>query len=58
MRLPLTVIFLLMIATPLALNIAGQDGGDAGAENRELAPFPHVDRTAASIASFAPQLAE
>ena len=58
MRLPLVLLFLLMITTPLALNLAGQDGGDAGAENRELASFPHVDRTAASIASFAPQLGD
>jgi alginate O-acetyltransferase complex protein AlgJ len=39
MRAPLTVAFLLIIALPLGLNLAGRDGADAEAENRELASF-------------------
>ena len=35
-----------MISLPLAANLAGVDGGDPGAENRELAPFPHARRIA------------
>ena len=40
------------ISLPLAANLAGVDGADPGAENRELAAFPHVDGTWASIAAF------
>lgn len=52
MRLPLVLLFLLTIATPLAVNVAGGDGGDAGAENRELAPFPRLDGTIATLADY------
>jgi len=52
MRLPLVLLFVLTIVTPLALNIGGVDGGDSVAENRELAPFPRVDGTLKSIGSF------
>ena len=39
MRLPVVVIFLVVLGLPLGLNLAGRDGADAAAENRELAPF-------------------
>ena len=40
MKLLLTVAFVVVISLPLAANLAGRDGADPGAENRELAPFP------------------
>src|SRR5262245_13463188 len=52
MRLPLVLLFIAMIATPLAVNITGRDGGDAGAENRELAKFPTYDGSATSIVDY------
>jgi hypothetical protein len=58
MRLPLVLLFLVMIATPLAVNLAGKDGGDPGAENRELAVFPRFDGTAASLAAYVPGFGE
>ncbi len=52
-RRPLLVaLFLCAISLPLAANLAGVDGGDPGAENRELAAFPRVDGTRASLAAF------
>jgi hypothetical protein len=48
----LVICFLLVIALPLAANLAGQDGADAAAENRELAPFPHLDASWPSIATL------
>jgi hypothetical protein len=48
----LVALFLCAIALPLAANLAGVDGGDPGAENRELAAFPRLDGTLASIAAF------
>jgi alginate O-acetyltransferase complex protein AlgJ len=48
----LVALFLLAISLPLAANLAGVDGGDPGAENRELAAFPRLDGTRASIAAF------
>lgn len=39
MRAPLVVFFVLLISLPLALNVAGRDGGDPEGENRELAAF-------------------
>ena len=35
----LTVLFVVIISLPLAVNLAGVDGADAGAENRELATW-------------------
>jgi alginate O-acetyltransferase complex protein AlgJ len=35
----LTVLFVLVISLPLAANLAGMDGADPGAENRELATW-------------------
>jgi alginate O-acetyltransferase complex protein AlgJ len=52
MKALLVALFAAVISLPLAANLAGVDGGDAGAENRELAPFPHVDRSWASIATL------
>ena len=46
----LTWLFVAAISLPLAVNLAGVDGADPGAENRELAPFPRVDGSLASIA--------
>ena len=45
----LTALFVAVISLPLAANLAGVEGGDPGAENRELAPLPHVDGSLASI---------
>lgn len=52
MRKPLVFCFMVLVALPLGLNIAGRDGADAAAENRELAPFPRYDGTLVSIAEF------
>jgi alginate O-acetyltransferase complex protein AlgJ len=48
----LVALFLCAISLPLAANLAGVDGGDPGAENRELAAFPSLDGTRASITAF------
>ena len=50
----LTLLFVAVIALPLAANLAGVDGADPGAENRELAAFPRVDTTWSSLAAFPP----
>jgi alginate O-acetyltransferase complex protein AlgJ len=52
----LVLLFLAAISLPLAANLAGVDGADPGAENRELAPFPRVDGSRQSIAGFAANL--
>jgi alginate O-acetyltransferase complex protein AlgJ len=44
-NLTLVAGFLIVIALPLAANIAGKDGGDQEAENRDLATFPTFERT-------------
>jgi alginate O-acetyltransferase complex protein AlgJ len=48
----LALLFVVTIAMPLTANLLGVDGADPGAENRELAPFPRVDRSLASIAGL------
>ena len=48
----LVICFLLVIALPLAANLAGRDGADPVAENRELAPFPQVEATWASLSTL------
>ena len=53
----LTLLFVAVIALPLAANLAGVDGADPGAENRELAAFPRVDTTWTSLAAFPPACA-
>ena len=48
----LVAVFVAVISLPLAANLVGIDGADPGAENRELAAFPHVDRSSASLMAF------
>ena len=48
----LSVLFAAAISLPLAANLAGVDGGDPGAENRELAAFPHPGRSWPALAAF------
>jgi alginate O-acetyltransferase complex protein AlgJ len=52
----LAALFVVAIALPLAANLAGRDGADPEAENRELATFPRLAPTWSSIAAFGPQL--
>jgi alginate O-acetyltransferase complex protein AlgJ len=52
----LVALFAALISLPLAANIAGVDGADAVAENRELAPFPRVHASWQAIADFGPAL--
>jgi alginate O-acetyltransferase complex protein AlgJ len=47
----LAALFLAVISLPLAANLAGFDGADPGAENREPAAFPRVDGSWRSIAA-------
>lgn len=42
MKRLLVVLFVAVIALPLAATLAGVDGADPGAENRELAPWPRL----------------
>ena len=51
-NIALVTLFLAVISLPLAANLAGFDGADAGAENRELATFPTIGRSWSSIARF------
>jgi hypothetical protein len=48
----LVAAFLVIVSLPLAANLAGVDGADVGAENRELASFPRLALTSSSIAAF------
>jgi alginate O-acetyltransferase complex protein AlgJ len=48
MNRTLILVFLAILTLPLAGTLAGMDGGDREAENRELAAFPHWDGTWAS----------
>jgi hypothetical protein len=52
MNRTLVVVFLAMVTLPLAGTVAGIDGGDPEAENRELASFPHWDGTWKSIVGY------
>ena len=52
----LAALFVAAISLPLAANLAGFDGADAAAENRELAPFPRIDDTWPSIRNAGPAL--
>ena len=52
MKRLLVLLFVAVITLPLAVNLAGIDGADAGAENRELAPFPAIGGSLASLAAF------
>jgi hypothetical protein len=51
-RRALVAFFLAVIASPLAANFAGFDGANPLVENREMAPFPRVDGTWASLAAL------
>jgi alginate O-acetyltransferase complex protein AlgJ len=48
----LVALFVAVIAAPLAANLAGRDGADPAAENRELAPFPRLDGSWKSLAAY------
>jgi hypothetical protein len=48
----LVALFVTAIALPLVANVAGVDGADPGAENRELAAFPQPDGSIASIVAL------
>jgi hypothetical protein len=48
----LTLLFVAVISLPLTANLVGVDGADPGAENRELASFPRVDGSLASVAAL------
>ena len=50
----LSLVFVVVIALPLAANLAGIDGADAAAENRELAAFPHLSRSWPAVLDFLP----
>ena len=52
MQRALVILFIVAIALPLAGNLAGIDGGDAGAENRQLAAFPRWDGTVTSALRY------
>ena len=58
MKRLLVALFIAVIGLPLATNLAGIDGADAGAENRELAAWPHLDGTLASLAAYPTHLSE
>jgi hypothetical protein len=49
----IVALFLLVISLPLAVNLAGVDGADATAENRELAAFPRFADSWRSVATYA-----
>jgi alginate O-acetyltransferase complex protein AlgJ len=58
MKAVLVTLFVAIISLPLAANLAGVDGGDPGAENRELAAFPRFDLTAASASEYGERLGQ
>jgi alginate O-acetyltransferase complex protein AlgJ len=49
----LVALFLVVISLPLAVNLAGIDGADAAAENRQLAVFPPFERSWRGLADYA-----
>jgi alginate O-acetyltransferase complex protein AlgJ len=53
----LAAVFVVLISLPLAATIAGVEGADAAAENRELAALPRLDGSWRSLAAAVPQLA-
>jgi alginate O-acetyltransferase complex protein AlgJ len=48
----LAIIFLTTIVIPVAANLAGDDGADREAENREMADFPVIDGSLRSVRRF------
>ena len=53
----IVALFLLVLALPVGVNLAGVDGADAGAENRTLAAFPLFNGSWASATAFPAGLA-
>lgn len=51
-RTLLVAVFLTVISLPLAANLAGRDGADAVAENRQPTPFPRFDGSWNSLVSY------
>lgn len=51
-QLTLVLLFVVLVALPLADNIAGRDGADVVSENRELATFPPLSATLSSVAAW------
>lgn len=49
--LALVAVFLTILWLPLAANLAGRDGADPQAENRELAAMPHLEGSLAGYGS-------
>jgi len=49
--------FLALVSLPLAANLAGIDGADPAAENRQLAPFPELHARWGSIVEYPGDLA-
>ena len=57
MRALLVIAFLVVITLPAAANLAGHDGADPTAENRELAAFPRIEgATMASLRTYSDRL--
>jgi alginate O-acetyltransferase complex protein AlgJ len=52
MNRALILLFVMIIALPLVGTLAGVDGGDREAENRELAAFPHWEHTWTSTQAY------
>jgi alginate O-acetyltransferase complex protein AlgJ len=57
MNRAIVLIFVVIISLPLAANLAGVDGADSGAENRELAAFPPLDDWTISMADYGSRFA-
>jgi alginate O-acetyltransferase complex protein AlgJ len=52
----LAAVFVVAISLPLAATLAGREGADPDAENRELASFPRLAPTTSALVAFGPQL--
>src|SRR6185295_15595949 len=52
MNRALIILFVVIVTLPLAGLLAGVDGGDREAENRELAVFPHWNGTWTSARAY------
>ena len=52
MNRALILLFVAIVALPMAGTLAGVDGGDPESENRELAAFPHWDGTWPSAEAY------
>src|SRR5262245_20384354 len=52
----LVAVFLATLSLPLVASLGGVEGGDPGAENRELASFPTFDGTWSSAVAYLPAL--